>query len=477
MDILSYLTTLIKTHKEVGIPGLGTIYKMKSPGRYDIDTHSFLPPSYSLSFTSDLREQSLLTDLISKKKNISTDAATYFVEQFSQNILDELSGHQESDFGELGTFSTASGSLAFIPKQDSSFGFDFYGLPTLNAELKSEDAEVLNEEPLQTEESIEEELPVEEEQFFQEELPHVTAEQLELENNNADLGDGTSEETTEAVDEQAAEEIHHLDSTEVPTTKEDEDNNDEQPVFEEIAEVVSVPEVPTSPLAPVIETPEPLNDVYETVNIFNKTPSEQPPHLTLDYTEAEKSGMPAYMKVIIGLAAIIMLAGVIYMAKPELFDSILKKESVQPVEMPDTTATSQNDEQIKIDSITQADSIRRSNEKAILAADSAKDSIKTIKPIEKPIEVTAEKTKDATVSYEIIAASLLNQKEANNFLADMKKKGIPAKIANMPGKRVKISIGSFADEETAKKELEILKKTTKIPGIYIYSVRHTNNPK
>jgi cell division septation protein DedD len=468
MDILSYLTTLIKTHKEVGIPGLGTIYKIKSPGRYDIDTHSFLPPSYSLSFTSDLREQNLLTDLISKKKNISSDAATYFVEQFSQNILDELSGHQESDFGELGTFSTASGSLAFIPKQDSNFGFDFYGLPTLNAELKSENAEVSMEEPLQTEQSIEEELPFEEEQFIQEELPHVTTEQLELENNNADLGDGTEEETPEPLAEPAAEEILHLDSTEVPAT-EQEDNSDEQQVYEEIAEVVNIPEIKASPSAPIIETPEPINDVYESLNVFDKTPSQQPPHFTLDYSDQEKSGMPTYMKVIIGLAAIIILAGVIYMAKPELFDSIFKKESVQPVEMPDTTEVIKNDEQIKIDSIAQADSIRRSNEMAILAADSAKDSTKTIKPVEKP--------KEATVSYEIIAASLLNQKEADNFLADMKKKGIPAKIANMPGRRVKISIGSFADEETAKKELEILKKTTKIPGIYIYSVRHTNNPK
>ena len=476
MDILSYLTTLIKTHKEVGIPGLGTIYKMKSPGRYDVDTHSFLPPSYSLNFTSDLREQKLLTDLISKKKNISADAATYFVEQFSQNILDELSGHQESDFGELGTFSTASGSLAFIPKQDSNFGFDFYGLPTLNAELKSESAEALKEETLQTEQSIEEELPVEEEQFVQEELPHVTAEQLELENNNADLGDGTIEEIPEPLNEQPAEEILHLDSTEVPATDQ-QDNSDEQEVYEEIAEVVSIPETPASPSAPIIETPEPLNDVYETANVFNKTPSEQPPHFSVDYSAPERSGMPAYMKVIIGLAAIIILAGVIYMVRPELFDSILKKNSGQPVEMAGTTEAIQNDEQIKLDSIAQADSIRRINERAILTVDSAKDSTKTIKPIEKPIEVATEKTTEATISYEIIAASLLNQKEADNFLADMKRKGIPAKIADMPGRRVKISIGSFADEETAKKELEILKKTTKIPGIYIYTVRHTNNPK
>ena len=437
MDILSYLTTLIKTHKEVGIPGLGTIYKKKSPGRYDIDTHSFLPPSYSLAFTSDLNEHTLLTDLISKKKNISADAAIYFVERFSQNILDELSSHQESDFGDLGTFSTASGGLTFVPKQETDFGFDFYGLPALKDELnKSEEV-------------------------------HPTEEQLELENNNADLSDGT-EDVTDVSKETPADEVllSHLDSTEPPAAAV-EGEQDEQPVYEEIAEVTSVPETQNIRAEPIIETPENQSEIAVPPNVMDQQEPASTGHFTLDYTE-EKTGMPGYIKVIIGLAVLILLAGIMFMAKPELFDGILKRPSGNLAEQPDVQAIKEND-QLKIDSITRTDSIRKSNEKAIMAADSAKDSAITAKP--------AEKITPTTVSYEIIAASLLNQKEANNFLADMKRKGIPAKVADMPGRRVKISIGSFTDEEAAKKQLEILKKTTKIPGIYIYPLRHTNNPK
>ncbi|WEK20302.1 MAG: SPOR domain-containing protein [Candidatus Pedobacter colombiensis] len=452
MDILSYLTTLIKTHKEVGIPGLGTIYKRKSPGRYDIDTHSFLPPSYTLSFTSDLKEQTLLTDLISKKKNISVDAATYFVEQFSQNILDELSGHQESDFGDLGTFSTTMGSLTFIPKQESNLGFDFYGLPTVKADLSSKE-----EESLQAAE-----LPEKEEQ------PHVPEAQLALENNNADLSDGAPEAEDQPLTDDVL--ISHLESTELPEQQQ-EVEHDEQPVYEEIAEVVPGPQVEEEKPPVVIETPEVVKaiDVKEPVPALEKTQQKGSTHFELDYTDPEKLGVPAYLKVIIALVGIIVLAGIIYLAKPELFDSIIKKTSPPPVVQTDTVPAINDNKQIKIDSIAQADSIRKSNEKAILAVDSAKkDSvIATRKPVEK----------QETVSYEIIAASLLNQKEADNFLADMKRKGIKAKVADMPGKRVKISIGSFTDEESAKKELEVLKKTTKIPGIYIYTVRHTNNPK
>ncbi|WP_448635674.1 HU domain-containing protein [Pedobacter panaciterrae] len=67
MDILSYLTELIKTRKEVGISGLGTFYKKKSPGRYDVETHSFLPPSYTLAFAEENRESQSLIAYISKK--------------------------------------------------------------------------------------------------------------------------------------------------------------------------------------------------------------------------------------------------------------------------------------------------------------------------------------------------------------------------------------------------------------------------
>lgn len=484
MDILSYLTTLIKTHKEVGIPGLGTIYKRKSPGRYDISTHSFLPPSYILSFTSDLKEQTLLTELISKQKNISVDSATYFVEQFSQNILDELSGHQESDFGELGTFSTASGSLEFIPKQDSNLGFDFYGLPTLKADPGTTKLEISEDEFVAEEKPIVEETPViiaeepvtiVEEQVTVIETPaeptpvEVTPEQLELENNNADLSDGTEVESDEVLTDVIKNDvlISHLDSTEQPVSEQPA-QIDEQPVYEEIAEAPVATEINEPQRITVIETPETVNEVPEITTPFTKAP--ETPHFTLDYTDQEKTGIPAYLKVIIGIVALLILAGVTYLAKPELFNGILKTPAPLPaVETADTVQIIKDAEQIKIDSIAQADSIRRSNEAAILAADSAKDSV----AIKKVAPVIAE----AEATYEIIAASLLNQKEADNFLADMKKRGIPAKVADMPGRRVKISIGSFTDEETAKKELEVLKKTTKIPGIYIYKVRHTNNPK
>lgn len=460
MDILSYLSTLIKTHKEVGIPGLGTIYKKKSPGRYDINTHSFLPPSYSLCFTSDLKEQSLLSELISKNRDISVDAATFFIEQFSQNILDELSSHQESDFGDLGTFSTISGSLSFIPKQDTNLGFDFYGLPQLKSEPNTDQVKVI-EEPVQKEAppvKIEEQQETQKEQSAED--PQIRKEQLELENNNADLRDGTEEVEKES---------------------------DDQPVFEEISEVEHIVAIPEVKPTPVIETPIPAGQsptpvvegadkVVEPIVPPIIAKKQEEVHFSLDYTGAttptEKAGIPAYLKVIIALVILAVLAAITYLVKPDLFDGIVEKPiAQQPVVIPDSTQILENIERAKIDSIAHADSLRISNEKAILAADSARDSIAAIKPIATPTLVEPE------VTYEILAASLINQSEAEKFLADMKARGISAKIANMPGRRVKITLGTFTDRESARKELEVLKKTTKLPGIYIKEVRHTNNSK
>ena len=79
MDILSYLDELIKTRKAVGIPGLGSFYKKKSPGRYDAASHSFVPPTYVLEFTTDVKEEKLLRDFVSKNAHVDPDAAVYHI--------------------------------------------------------------------------------------------------------------------------------------------------------------------------------------------------------------------------------------------------------------------------------------------------------------------------------------------------------------------------------------------------------------
>jgi len=92
----------------------------------------------------------------------------------------------------------------------------------------------------------------------------------------------------------------------------------------------------------------------------------------------------------------------------------------------------------------------------------AVDSVKVVTPVVKAPAETA-------VTYEVIGASVLNEKEASWFIETMKKSGIKAKVVhNAPGKRLKMSIATLKDENTAKAERDRLGEKLKIKGLYIY---------
>ena len=473
MDVLFHLTTLIKAHKEVGIPGLGTIYKKKSPGRYDAETHSFLPPSYLINFTSDLKEDILLTSRISKEENISADLAVSHIEEFSQDLLNQLADQHTVTFGTLGHFSTATGSLTFSPA-NTQFGFEFYGLPVVKDEIAPEqdfqpipEQEAIEQEvaaepevkaepeviaqpetAVEPEPTVEPEVPAESEpevEPVETPIPAITAEQLELENNNADLGDGT-EVPAVVPDPPFVETVEDLQVT-IP-----EELAEPAEIYETEAteEVIKQAVPPVVEKIPVVET-SPIPEFYNSPAVVQ----EQKP--------------PAYRMVLIAIVIICALLALAYLLKPELFTGVMPKTET-PVKATTPLVQKPSDlaaDSIQLaDSIATADSIRISNEKAIAAIDSAKkDSI-----------FLAGKSATAVpggIRYEILAASLLNQREADNFLAEMKKRGIPAKIADLKGRRIKITLGTFTDEQEARKQLQHLKETTKLPGIYIFPSKHT----
>jgi len=134
MDILQYLIELLKNRKQIGIEGLGTLYKKKTPGRYDAETHSFLPPSYTLQFKAEVLENANLTEYIQNKRGVSEDSAKYFISQFVEDIKKALQ-NGDYEMENLGTFSKLGEELIFIPDQNINTGFDFFALPPIDAQL------------------------------------------------------------------------------------------------------------------------------------------------------------------------------------------------------------------------------------------------------------------------------------------------------------------------------------------------------
>ncbi len=88
----------------------------------------------------------------------------------------------------------------------------------------------------------------------------------------------------------------------------------------------------------------------------------------------------------------------------------------------------------------------------------------------------AEPVDEEKQSYEIIGGSFGRMSEAETYIQQLSLKGISAKIAhNIPGNLVKVSLGSFDDEQSAQKELNRIHKEVNKEA-WIYRPKLKKNP-
>ncbi|MGF1923169.1 MAG: hypothetical protein ACQUHE_03240, partial [Bacteroidia bacterium] len=135
MDIQSYLLELIANHKTIGIKALGSVYKKKTPGRYDSETNSFLPPKHDIAFSTNVVDDTILVDFISEKRNISIESADYYINEFVERIQAQLADDQHADFSPFGELKIVDGEIVLEPSSND-LNFDFYGFPPVSADLR-----------------------------------------------------------------------------------------------------------------------------------------------------------------------------------------------------------------------------------------------------------------------------------------------------------------------------------------------------
>jgi len=476
MDILSYLSELIQTRKTVGIPGLGTIYKKKSPGRYDAETHSFLPPSYTVDFTEEVKEEVLLSEFISKKRNVSADTATYFIEEFSNQVTKELNDQHKADFGSFGILKKQDDRLTLEPAAGLNTGFDFFGLPAVKAEapvgqeIKPVSSEEIPVEPEVLGDPAETagEIPVEETIILEEEADIlVLVEETEAsETEKADLSEVISikEETINTG-------IHNdeADETEIPLAvieepyikpspeevaveNQLEEENPGQETSDDLTAQV-VPEIKKEEVIWQIKKPEPIAPFYSAPSqALHGNESDEP-------VEEEKT-TPAYLKVLMVVVVLLIFIAGTYILKPELFEGITGRtnSAMQPAAKPQTATVPvvQPTDSSIIDTTKVSTAPPTVANRPIVKKDTAKKA---------PVLTV----QDTAVTYEIIGAAVLNKKESDYFIYQMKQSGVTAKgLPHEPGKRIKMSLGTFKDRASATAEMEKLASKLKIKGIYIY---------
>jgi hypothetical protein len=405
MDILLYLTELLQTRKTVGIAGLGTLYKKKSPGKYDAEKHAFVPPNYTIAFTTEIKEQEELANFISNKRNITTDSANYYIGEFAEKIHAELVDKYEADLEPIGKLKLVNDELTFIPEQESSFGFEFYGLPTLT-EINPETEEKENSAPI-------------------EEIEENTIEEIDKENKLEEENPG--QETT--------------------------DNLDEQPVYDEIAEIESPVEIlEDNNTPPIIETTEEEEKEEE---IQNEVSNEE----FIEDETVPKKGLPFFMKFLIVLLVIIAAGAIAYFINPPFFEKYIRNnfEGKQVENVPTVPNDSLTN---KVDS-SQIDSLAKNNNLVNLTTDSATTTIDSSK----------------VMIYEVLVSAVATEKKANKIIANLATQGVNAKKIKLSKTMINISAGSFLTNEEALKYRDSLRTKLKNPGIYIQPIKPKTHTK
>jgi hypothetical protein len=446
MDISSYLSELVQTQKLIGIPGLGTIYKKKSPGRYDVATHSFVPPSYTLDFTEEVKEETALAEFISKNRGLSMAATIYFIQEFSSQVHRQLDDQKEVDLESIGKLSRVDGQVIFKPATELNYGFDFYGLPSIKAEPPVIPAEKTQEPVIRAEETSG--AAADQDQATEEPAP--------------------PEETV--VQEQPAVEEPIVEQPDVEEPAEEEPAA-EEPTPESVAADNEVSEENPGTGG---KSAQQLHDEIEALNYYRaKTPSDLPlsdqedtilnlkePELVISpvidhgefisvFPDEEKKTTPVFLKVLLVILILLIILTATYILKPDLVNGWLGNSPAAP----QTTVMPK-------DTLQETAPVRDS----ALVNDTAKNIPAAADTVKARPAAT-----DTATTYEIIGASVLNQKEADYFILLMKRSGVRAKVVtNMPGRRLKMSIATLKDKKSADLERERLEKKLKIDGIYIY---------
>lgn len=435
MDISSYLSELIQTRKAVGIIGLGTVLKTKTPGKYDAGTHSFIPPSYHLDFSTEVKEEVSLAEFIGKKRNVSVDTAIYFINEFTATVLDQLNNCQDVILSGIGKLSKTDHEFRFTPAEESNYGFDFYGLPPVKEEQESPIEEIIAETP-EVEPAVETVAETSSEPITPAEEKPVSLQSVVVENEREEENPGGDQA------EKLQEEIESLNfyRSKLPYLK------NTTPEAEEIALKLNDPrdDQELTRIRPTLE-----NRFIDPATPF--TPPAAP----------ESKTFPAYVKVILGLVIVILMLSIAYFVKPEWFAGItgyhppVTQKAVQPfAPLPEETLPA-------ADTVIVKDSTQQNKSAPVI-----KDTIVNTN------KIAVQAAADTATVYEVIGASMHDQKEADNFIAQMKRSGVTAKVAtNMSGKRLKISLATLNDEKSARLELDRLSKKLKIPGIYIYRTK------
>ncbi|TBO39964.1 HU domain-containing protein [Pedobacter kyonggii] len=217
---------------------------------------------------------------------------------------------------------------------------------------------------------------------------------------------------------------------------------------------------------PVIEAPAFIKEQHaEHPNRFGHDP--------IEHGDETRQGMSTWLMIAIAVLALVVIAAITYLVKPELFTGETT-EAVKPAQViVDSPKVVVDTLKAKQDSIAKTDSILKANQVQKKA-----DTFKKVdaKPtVEAPKENKIVPNTGPSTFY-VIAASFQSEKKALVFIKQMEKIGLNAEIAKVPGRLKKVSIASFTTEKEAKEQKDILQKKLKGKGYFVQQKSNNTQP-
>ena len=191
----------------------------------------------------------------------------------------------------------------------------------------------------------------------------------------------------------------------------------------------------------------------ETANAVSEvmTPAVEEP--TAEVAEQTGRKVSGASKVILTAAALILIGIITYLVYPQAFETFRQKTDVPGHKIPVKESKEVPVTKTLADSIAEADTIYQELAKQGFEIEKPRDTLE----ISTDIKVAAAVPESET--FEIIGAAFARRSEAETYVKQLTGKGVYAKIVeNMPGSKLKISLGTFNDENSAKKELARIQK-------------------
>ena len=158
-------------------------------------------------------------------------------------------------------------------------------------------------------------------------------------------------------------------------------------------------------------------------------------------------------KILLVAASLILIGIITYLVYPKAFEMFRQETNLPNRKIPAKQPVQATMPKTFEDSLAEADTIYQELTKQGFEVEKPRDTL------EVSTEATAIPSVSSTVTFEIIGAAFARRSEAETYVKLMKGKGVYAKIVEeMPGSKLKISLGTFNDEDAAKKELIRIKK-------------------